>query len=252
MYNWMSKIAIALGFLAATAVGILGGIDAALMFPAIKLTIGLIIGSSSCFVNAVSYFYVVNKKDSNNDSTNDRHIIHKNDIKSSIFAIAAMLFIGITFVANFIGMYIGFTVLGGKLHLDWPRATLIIPGIFFGVCSAVSGLYFNIKVAHNLWNIIRQQPSNTASDSEQSLLINRGHSINHVSSYNAISKNTLTINDQNNAGNILPIQNGNESRLSRGIERGPTLFTSRNFITIPPVAIPNVIYKTTHEKANSL
>lgn len=251
MHTWISKVAIALGFLAATAVGILGGIDAALMFPAIKLTIGLIIGSSSCFVNAVSYFYVVNKKDSNNDSTNDRHIIHKNGIKSSIFAIAAMLFIGITFVANFVGMYIGFTVLGGKLHLDWPRATLIIPGIFFGVCSAVSGLYFNIKVAHALWNIVRQQPKSTStlSDSERPLLLDTNNSAIHVNSYNSILKNTLTCNVQNEGEDIVPMQDGNESRLTRGIERGPTLFTTRTNL---PIAIPIGISKITHEKAYSL
>jgi hypothetical protein len=258
--RWASKIGIPLGFMAATAVGILGGIDAALMFPSIKLPIGLIIGGSNCFVNAVSYFYVVTRKDPVDTRIIGPKVIQRNTAGSTSFAVAATFFIGTTFVANFVGMYIGFTVLGGKLDLNWPEIALQIPGAVFGVASAVSGLFFNIKVAHTLWNKIRQKAIINLPASERPLLIQVDdsnkkiylstttlkHRLNHQVIEKNIARTTLVIDDDES--------NNSRTRLKSGTASiKPTFFTRRsNKLTLPITAFVDTDCISRHKRSNSM
>ena len=254
--KWITNNGIALGFMAATAVGILGGIEAALMFPAIKLPIGFIIGGSSCFVNAVSYFYVVSRKDST--KIIGPEFIQRNTVGSTSFAITATFFIGTTFVANFVGMYIGFTVLGGKLDLNWPKIVLQIPGAVFGVASAISGLIFNVKVAHTLWNNIRQKAIHALPASERPLLIQVDDSEkrNYSSTITLKRRLNYQVNDEKVVNTLLTFENeSNTSKIklkSKNISIKPTFFTRRNNKSALPItAFEDTDYRSRHKRSNS-
>jgi hypothetical protein len=257
--KWIFNIGIALGFIAALAVGILGGIDAALMFPSIKLPIGIIIGGSSCFVNAVSYFYVVTRKNSANTLSIKPKVIERNTAVSTFFAILATFFISTTFVANFVGMYIGFTVLGGKLGLNLPKIALQIPGIVFGVSSAISGLIFNVKVANTLWNNIRQKTVTALPANQRPLLIQ----VDDAEERNYSSITTLKrrfrqqANGKNNINTALAIDD--ESSNSRNqLKLGtllikPTFFMRRKTKVVLPInAFEDTNCTSYHKRSNSL
>lgn len=257
--RWVSNIGIALGFMAATAVGILGGIDAALMFPSAKLALGLIIGGSSCFVNAVSYFYVVSRKDSDNALIIGPKVIYRNTAGSTFFAVAATFFINTTFVANFVGMYIGFTVLGGKLDLLWPKIALQIPGIVFGVSSAVSGLIFNVKVAHTLWNKIRQKAVKDLPISERPLLIQIDDSKEEIYSSTSSLRRQLIhqVSDKKSVSITLAIDDDSDDFSSKlkpeASSIKPTFFSRRNNkMALPITAFEERSYINRHKRTNSM
>jgi len=187
--KYTKKFSTALGFTAALGGGILAGIESAIMWSDQKVLAGFSFGLSSCFVNSLSYYYVVMRASTTGTSNvvQDENFEYANTMGSTTFATAATVFGALMFVSNFNGMYISYTVLGDKFNqlgdkdVNIPDYMLVGAGITFGLASAISGAVFNAKVGKQIWDEIRKRPlerlglfstdNSLASDDEQQTLL---------------------------------------------------------------------------------
>ncbi len=170
----VNKCGIFFGFSAAIGGGILAGIESAIMWPENKLACGIMFGSASCFINSLSYYFVITfgSKEKVENRQNLKH-----STTSNLFLVAGFFLGGVMAVSNFNGMYVSYTVLGDKLNqigdknVNIPERYLVMLGIFFGIASASSGILFNLTVGRKIWQVIRKNTTPT-DDASQQLVLN--------------------------------------------------------------------------------
>lgn len=142
-----------LAFLAALGNALLTVIAFSITFPVIGLPLGIAVGIASVFVDCVVFFIAITHKEEDNPIQNSTY---KNTFLTNLFAALAIIFITITTISAFVGIYTSFAVLPKSLNWAIPNSFFQYIGIFFASAGSLSGLIFVSKHVYKLWNNFRR------------------------------------------------------------------------------------------------
>jgi hypothetical protein len=196
------KTGFSLGLLAALGGGILAGIESAIMWPKDKIVTGTTFGVSSCFINSLSYYFVVMRSGSAQEQEENQ--VYLNTWQSNIFLVVGFTLGATMALSNFNGMYVSYTVLGDRLNelgdtqIHIPETLLDVLGFIFGGASAASGVLFNLTVGKKIWNEIRplqEQETEYTRVSGDALLLSNLFERDNVSHVDSTNSTTLDPKD---------------------------------------------------------